>query len=245
MKDAQRNQGTAPRMSLHTDRLSRRAAAGVQESPDRDGSIWAEILRSARVPVRPQPTHRAWAVAAGLCLLLLCLFAWSNMGTEDSALVPAGGDPIGASVFSGPGPTDQSRQMTDSAGPLPEDQRIAEEIRAKLAGGDYKLLNVRGTTIRGQTLLAPRAEVQTRAGPRTSVVDLDIPVNSIRTEAALAAAAAFWQTRFGETLRAIKEGRAGRLDPIAVEVAGRVVMCDRWLLSFPEFGDVVYWDGKP
>ncbi len=234
---------------MDIDKLLRSVADREKDPlPGPDEAIWAEVLRRAAVRrKRPPAMRRGLALAAGLCLVVLCLAIWNNVGTEDFALSPAGTGLGGALKFKSGYSDNSFNYVRGDSDTLTDAQikELGEEVRSRESGGDRKLVRISGTTIGSDTVLRAIAEFETRFGPRMVGVEAPIPFNTRPTEASLQTQNRFMRAHFAEAIKAIKSGGAERLDPRDCTIEGRRFRLNRWRLSYPEFGTVIYWDGAP
>lgn len=228
------------------DEVLRRMAAQDRATELDSAGGWARVRQGAEEArrARRRPRLRTLALAASLGLLLVMAAMWRDVGTEDFTLVPDGLNSRGHNVFSGRHRPYSISIADDSLG-VEEMQRMSEEILTASEAGDAKLLSVHGTTIAGMTHLLVLSEVPTSFGPQTVNANIDISMNQKMTEESARILTRFMSTRYAETARAIKEGRAKSIESLDVVAGGRVFRCDRWQFFYPEFGTVIYWRGFP
>ncbi len=233
-------------MRIDIEKLLRRAAERDRAWPtsERREANWAKVRQQiGQLQARPRRPARVWALAAAIGAVLLGLAAWRDVGTEDFTLPYAGTGDLGTQSF-------KSRHakfgfaMGSGDTMSIENKRLnAEEMYAKIEAGDWVFKGLFGVTLGGKTNLLAMCAIQTRFGPQVTNVPLDISVNSPVTEAFLDYLLKFNQAHFTELMRAAREGRAQQIEPVEVKAGKLTVLCKRWRYSFPDYGEVVYWEG--
>jgi len=227
------------------DEILRRMAAQDQVMGFDSRGRWARLHQMAHDATRGRrrARQRTLVLATSLGVLLIGLAMWRDVGTEDFVLVPGPAGAHGERVFSARHRPYAWSTVFDTLGNQ-ELGQLGEELLSRTEAGEGRLTSLFGTTIGGKTHFIAIGEVQTTVGPRTTNLNLQVPLEDAPTEASMAALGRFTRTRLDDTRHAIAAGQAHALEPIELTVAGLVIRCERWQLFYPEFGLVVYWDGK-
>ena len=185
---------------------------------------------------------RSGLVAAGLVAAGLAgsLFQMTDVGSEGFDLVSAPNPvlehPVAEAPFSG-----TRIAHPDMDGSL--SQKDLEQLRSvyeQYMAGQVVVTEVSGWTLQGRTVFTISWEV-IMDGKRVVYSDMLNPPDR-KTGLSFTK---FWGNYEEVFHDRIKQGDARIIGRETVDIKGTELLFTKWASSFPEWGEVVYWDGKP
>ncbi|MBU8920306.1 MAG: hypothetical protein KOO63_00450 [Bacteroidales bacterium] len=219
------------------DDLIRRSAPYVRP-PDQHREILRMILRS-----KIQQQKRRTRLLTGSLVTIIAafgLFQLTNVGSDGFDLVPSRGPvldfPVAEAPFAGDRIAHPDRGKELSSESLLQLRSVYEQKSSK----QYELLSVNAWTVSGQTIIFLNWEAIVDGKPVQYSDILTPPDREVGLQFSkfLAANESSFYDR-------IEEGTARISGRETIAVEGIDIQFTKWSSSFPEWGEVIFWDGKP
>lgn len=184
--------------------------------------------------------NRLLTVTLAIIILAGGLFQLTDVGSDGFDLFPVTKSirdlPVAETPFSGVRIGHPNRDLSFSQQDLDELRSVYEQKMSK----QYDLIAVYAWTIRNSTSFILNWQAEVGGGPQ-SFSHMSLPSDR-ETGLQFGEFFANYENVFHER---IKDGTARVIGRETIHMEGADILFTKWASSFPEWGEVIFWDGKP